>query len=52
MRFEPSTFGQKDLYEQWVDFRLEAEIENLPIITYDRAFQTGLIQVIPRSIDA
>ena len=30
----------------------QAEIENLPIITYDKAFQTGLIQVIPRSIDA
>jgi PIN domain nuclease of toxin-antitoxin system len=25
----------------------QAELENLPIITYDRAFQTGLIQVIP-----
>jgi hypothetical protein len=24
-----------------------AEIENLPVITYDVAFQTGLIQVIP-----
>jgi PIN domain nuclease of toxin-antitoxin system len=24
-----------------------AEIENLPVITYDAAFQTGLIQVIP-----
>ncbi len=26
----------------------QAEIENLPVITYDAAFQTGLIQVIPR----
>jgi len=26
----------------------QAEIENLPVITYDVAFQTGLIQVIPR----
>lgn len=25
----------------------QAELENLPIITYDGAFQTGLIQVIP-----
>ena len=25
----------------------QAELENLPIITYDAAFQTGLIQVIP-----
>ncbi len=25
----------------------QAEIENLPVITYDEAFQTGLIQVIP-----
>lgn len=25
----------------------QAELENLPIITYDKAFQTGLIQVIP-----
>jgi PIN domain nuclease of toxin-antitoxin system len=25
----------------------QSELENLPIITYDRAFQTGLIQVIP-----
>ncbi|AFZ02854.1 type II toxin-antitoxin system VapC family toxin [Calothrix sp. PCC 6303] len=25
----------------------QAEIENLPIITYDTAFHTGLIQVIP-----
>ncbi|MCL1464689.1 type II toxin-antitoxin system VapC family toxin [Argonema galeatum] len=25
----------------------QAELENLPIITYDNAFQTGLIQVIP-----
>lgn len=25
----------------------QAELENLPIITYDRAFHTGLIQVIP-----
>jgi PIN domain nuclease of toxin-antitoxin system len=25
----------------------QAELENLPVITYDRAFQTGLIQVIP-----
>ncbi|WP_337692406.1 type II toxin-antitoxin system VapC family toxin [Dulcicalothrix desertica] len=24
-----------------------AEIENLPVITYDVAFKTGLIQVIP-----
>jgi PIN domain nuclease of toxin-antitoxin system len=26
----------------------QAEIENLPVITYDEAFQTGLIQVIPQ----
>jgi PIN domain nuclease of toxin-antitoxin system len=26
----------------------QAEIENLPVITYDAAFQTGLIQVIPK----
>jgi PIN domain nuclease of toxin-antitoxin system len=25
----------------------QAELENLPVITYDEAFQTGLIQVIP-----
>lgn len=25
----------------------QAELENLPVITYDKAFQTGLIQVIP-----
>jgi PIN domain nuclease of toxin-antitoxin system len=25
----------------------QAELENLPIITYDKAFQTGLIRVIP-----
>jgi PIN domain nuclease of toxin-antitoxin system len=25
----------------------QAELENIPIITYDSAFQTGLIQVIP-----
>jgi PIN domain nuclease of toxin-antitoxin system len=27
----------------------QAELENLPVITYDEAFQTGLIQVIPPS---
>jgi PIN domain nuclease of toxin-antitoxin system len=27
----------------------QAELENLPVITYDKAFQTGLIQVIPPS---
>lgn len=25
----------------------QAELEKMPVITYDRAFQTGLIQVIP-----
>jgi hypothetical protein len=25
----------------------QSEIENLPVITYDAAFRTGLIQVIP-----
>lgn len=25
----------------------QAELENLPVITYDKAFQTGLIQIIP-----
>ncbi|MDJ0676423.1 MAG: type II toxin-antitoxin system VapC family toxin [Calothrix sp. MO_167.B42] len=25
----------------------QAELESLPVITYDAAFQTGLIQVIP-----
>ncbi|AFZ12091.1 PilT protein domain protein [Crinalium epipsammum PCC 9333] len=25
----------------------QAELESLPVITYDQAFQTGLIQVIP-----
>jgi PIN domain nuclease of toxin-antitoxin system len=25
----------------------QAELENMPVITYDEAFQTGLIQVIP-----
>lgn len=25
----------------------QAELENLPVITYDEAFHTGLIQVIP-----
>jgi PIN domain nuclease of toxin-antitoxin system len=25
----------------------QAELENFPVITYDAAFQTGLIQVIP-----
>jgi PIN domain nuclease of toxin-antitoxin system len=25
----------------------QAELESLPVITYDKAFQTGLIQVIP-----
>ena len=27
----------------------QAEIENLPVITYDKAFQTGLIQIIPET---
>lgn len=27
----------------------QAELENLPIITYDKAFRTGLIQIIPGS---
>ena len=27
----------------------QAELENLPVITYDEAFQTGLIQIIPSS---
>ena len=27
----------------------QAELENLPILTYDDAFQTGLIQVLPSS---
>jgi PIN domain nuclease of toxin-antitoxin system len=27
----------------------QAELENLPILTYDEAFQTGLIQVLPSS---
>jgi PIN domain nuclease of toxin-antitoxin system len=26
----------------------QAELENFPVITYDAAFQTGLIQVIPK----
>lgn len=26
----------------------QAELENMPVITYDEAFQTGLIQVIPQ----
>jgi PIN domain nuclease of toxin-antitoxin system len=25
----------------------QAEIEKIPVITYDKAFQTGLIQIIP-----
>ncbi|MEL4893847.1 type II toxin-antitoxin system VapC family toxin [Crocosphaera sp. Alani8] len=25
----------------------QAELENIPVITYDKAFQTGLIQIIP-----
>jgi PIN domain nuclease of toxin-antitoxin system len=25
----------------------QAELENLPLLTYDNAFQTGLIQIIP-----
>lgn len=25
----------------------QAELENLPLITYDKAFQTGLIEIIP-----
>jgi PIN domain nuclease of toxin-antitoxin system len=25
----------------------QAELESLPVITYDKAFQTGLIQIIP-----
>lgn len=25
----------------------QAELENLPLLTYDNAFQIGLIQVIP-----
>jgi PIN domain nuclease of toxin-antitoxin system len=25
----------------------QAELENLPVITHDKAFQTGLIQIIP-----
>ncbi|MGF1675575.1 MAG: type II toxin-antitoxin system VapC family toxin [Rivularia sp. (in: cyanobacteria)] len=28
----------------------QAELENLPVITYDAAFQTGLIQVIANSL--
>jgi PIN domain nuclease of toxin-antitoxin system len=27
----------------------QAELENIPIITYDKAFQTGLIEVISTS---
>jgi hypothetical protein len=27
----------------------QAELERMPVITYDAAFQTGLIQVIPSS---
>lgn len=27
----------------------QAELENLPILTYDEAFQTGLIEVLPSS---
>jgi PIN domain nuclease of toxin-antitoxin system len=27
----------------------QAELENLPIITYDVAFQTGLIQILPEA---
>ena len=27
----------------------QAELEILPLITYDKAFQTGLIQIIPES---
>lgn len=27
----------------------QAEIENIPLLTYDKAFQTGLIQIIPAS---
>jgi PIN domain nuclease of toxin-antitoxin system len=27
----------------------QAELEKIPVITYDKAFQTGLIQIIPRS---
>ncbi len=30
----------------------QAEKESLPVVTYDKAFQTGLIQVIPAPINA
>jgi PIN domain nuclease of toxin-antitoxin system len=26
----------------------QAELENLPVLTYDKAFRTGLIQIIPK----
>lgn len=30
----------------------QAELESLPVVTYDKAFQTGLIQVIPAPSNA
>ncbi len=35
----------RDPFERMI--MAQAELESLPVITYDKAFQTGLIQVIP-----
>ena len=35
----------QDLFDRMI--MAQAEIENLPMITYDKAFQTGLIEIIP-----
>lgn len=37
--------AHRDPFERMI--MAQAELESLPIITYDKAFQTGLIQVIP-----
>jgi hypothetical protein len=35
------------VYQHGKMLMAQAEIENMPVITYDEAFQTGLIQIIP-----
>ena len=37
----------KDPFDRMI--MAQAELEILPLITYDKAFQTGLIQIIPES---
>ncbi len=39
--------AHKDPFDRMI--MAQAELEILPLITYDKAFQTGLIQIIPES---